>query len=137
MNNHYVADARKAAKITQAEMAEYLNMVQSTYSSKEQHNRFTALELSKIEQRVGSALFNEAKLLRTQNVLNEGPTEHGEAGSNYRQTLKLVKEILDLHHTSLLIQAEIYAELKNKPVSAAISDIRTIYKQKTGKGLNF
>lgn len=136
MNRNFVSDARKAARITQAEMAEYLGMIQSTYSSKEQSNRFTALELSKIEKKIGTRLFNEAKMLGPSHTLNEPPHEYGNAGADYREILKAVNELLGLHRTGIIIQAEIYAALKNKPVMSALSDIKDIYKEKTGKELD-
>lgn len=135
MNRNYIADARKAAKITQSEMAEHLGMIQSTYSSKEQANRFTYLELSKIEKKIGADKLREAKLSEPSSIVNEDAPIYGEPDSNYRKLLTLVNELILLQKTGVIVQAEIYAAIKNKTFTAALSDIKLIYKEKTGKDL--
>lgn len=133
MNKNYIYQARRLAGITQKQVADLLEIKQSTYSSKEQRLHFTKTELKKIENLIGSDIIKEVQDDNASLELNDAPATYGKAGDEYRELLKKVNELSELQKAGLMIQAELFAGAQNRSVKSVIDDINKLIKKKTGK----
>lgn len=130
---NYIYEARRLAGKTQLEAATALGLKQTTYSTKEQKLKFSRVEMSKLIAFIGQYFIDQAKSVDITSLVNEDEVSYGKGGSQYRQLLTSINEIKSLQKSCIIIQAEVYADLKGKPVDIILREFKKKIEQKTGK----
>lgn len=134
MKRNYLFDARKLSGKTQNEIADFLKMNQSTYSTKESKLDFTVMEWQKIERVIGRDSLEYAKQMHS--IAQEPSTSYGKSGDDHRRLLSMVNKIMALQESGVAVLSEFLAELKGLPVETVINKIKEKYKEKTGESID-
>lgn len=134
MDRQTIAEARKKAGKTQADVAKHLGINQSTYSGKEQRNDFTLLEMKMIKKYIGHEIFDRVENANL--LLHEPASGFGKASDDHRRLLVAMNKLLGLQRAGIAIQAEMFAEMKGISVEEVIEKIKTKYRDLTGESID-